>query len=75
MRLKHFFANSALVLAKILEIACIRSSPTFGSLAQMEAKKVVKSEADLPRFNYPISGTATELLQSDDATFGKQAAR
>jgi hypothetical protein len=37
--------------------------------AQTSAKKVIKSEADLPRFNYPISGTATELLQSDDATF------
>jgi hypothetical protein len=32
-------------------------------------KKVVKTEDDLPRFNYPISGTATALLQSDDATF------
>ncbi|HEX4038375.1 MAG TPA: S8 family serine peptidase [Acidobacteriaceae bacterium] len=38
-------------------------------MAQTPAKKVVRSEADLPRFNYPISGTATELVTSDDATF------
>src|SRR5580698_10132017 len=38
-------------------------------------KKVVKTEADLPRFNYPISGTATALLQADDATFNAFAAK
>jgi subtilisin family serine protease len=32
-------------------------------------KKVVRSEADLSRFNYPIPGTATQLLTSNDATF------
>ena len=44
-------------------------------VAQSAAKKVVKSEADLPRFNYPVSGTATALLESDDATFGAFAAK
>jgi hypothetical protein len=39
------------------------------SFAQSPAKKVVKTENDLPRFNYPIAGTATDLLNSDDATF------
>jgi hypothetical protein len=38
-------------------------------------KKVVKSEDDMPRFNYPITGTATALLQSDDATFNVFALR
>ena len=37
--------------------------------AQASGKKIVKTEDDLPRFNYPISGTATELLQANDATF------
>lgn len=46
---------------------CLLSPVT--SLAQTTAKKVVKTEADLPRFNYPIQGTATALLTSDDATF------
>jgi hypothetical protein len=44
-------------------------------LAQAPAKKVVKTEADLPRFNYPLTTSATELLQSDDATFGAFAAK
>ena len=43
--------------------------------AQAPAKKVVKTEADLPRFNYPLTTTATELLQSDDATFNVFAAK
>ena len=43
--------------------------------AQAPAKKVVKTEADLPRFNYPLTTTATELLQSDDATFNAFAAK
>ncbi|WP_161571063.1 S8 family serine peptidase [Granulicella sibirica] len=29
----------------------------------------MKSETDLPRFSYPISGTASELLVADDAVF------
>lgn len=43
--------------------------------AQAPAKKVVKTEADLPRFNYPLNGTATALLESDDATFNAFAAK
>jgi subtilisin family serine protease len=42
---------------------------SYPSSGQTTPKKVVKSEDDLPRFNYPINGTATALLQSDDATF------
>jgi subtilisin family serine protease len=45
------------------------------SAAQTTPKKVVKTQDDLPRFNYPISGTATELLQSDDATFNAFGAK
>ncbi len=33
------------------------------------AKKKVSSDADLPRFSYPVTGTASALLLSDDATF------
>jgi subtilisin family serine protease len=51
----------------IVSLAC--------SAAAHAQKKVVKTEDDLPRFNYPISGTATELLQSDDATFNAFAAK
>jgi hypothetical protein len=45
------------------------------ALAQAPAKKVVRTEADLPRFSYPITGTATELVTSDDATFNVFAAK
>jgi subtilisin family serine protease len=31
---------------------------------------LVRSAADLPRFSYALKGTATNLLESDDATFG-----
>jgi hypothetical protein len=50
-------------------------TPNSANGAQAAAKKVVKSEADLPRFNYPIEGTATQLLTSDDATFNVFAAK
>ncbi|HVC47404.1 MAG TPA: S8 family serine peptidase [Terracidiphilus sp.] len=51
------------------------SVPASRCLAQTTAKKVVKTEADLPRFNYEVSGTATGLLKSDDATFNVFAAK
>ncbi len=51
------------------------SAPAPLCFAQTAARKVVKTQADLPRFNYKIAGTATELLQSSDATFGAFAAR
>jgi hypothetical protein len=55
--------------------ATILAAPTAKSFAQSTAKKVVKTQADLPRFNYPIAGTATALLTSDDATFNVFAAK
>src|ERR1700733_10904162 len=45
------------------------------SFAQAPAKKIVSSEADLPRFNYAIPGTATQLLTADDATFNTLAGK
>jgi subtilisin family serine protease len=49
-------------------------SPATSS-AQTSAKKVVKTQDDLPRFNYPITGTATDLVKSDDATFNAFASK
>jgi len=37
--------------------------------AQSSAKKKVSSQTDLPRFTYPVQGSASELVQADDATF------
>lgn len=39
------------------------------------AKKVVRTQDDLPRFSYPIQGTAAGLLTSDDATFAAFSGR
>jgi subtilisin family serine protease len=39
------------------------------SFPQTSGKKKVTSQSDLPRFTYPVKGSASELLQSDDATF------
>lgn len=46
-----------------------------GASAQAGAKKVVNTLDDLPRFTYPIAGTATELVKSDDDTFNAFAAK
>ena len=43
--------------------------------AQSEGKKKVTSEADLPRFSYPLTSPASELVQADDATFNAFAAK
>jgi hypothetical protein len=45
------------------------------SWAQTRGKKVVKSGDDLPRFVYPVKGTAPALVEADDATFNAFAAK
>ena len=59
----------------LLFVSALVGLPAAALLAQQHEKKVVKSEADLPRFNYPISGTATQLVTSDDATFNAFAGK
>jgi hypothetical protein len=54
---------AALVLA-------LAAAPSFAA-----DKKVVRTQDDLPRFNYPITGTASALVTADDATFGAFAAK
>jgi subtilisin family serine protease len=39
------------------------------AFSQASAKKKVTSQADLPRFSYPISGRASDLVQAGDSTF------
>ncbi len=66
------------VLLTFLAVVCVLAiaAPAPLGFAQAAAKKkVVKTQADLPRFNYKLDGTATELLQSGDAAFGAFAAR
>jgi subtilisin family serine protease len=45
------------------------------SSAQTAAKKKVNSETDLPRFSYPVKGSASELMEADDATFNAFTAK
>ncbi|WP_315763875.1 S8 family serine peptidase [Sphingomonas sp. Y38-1Y] len=56
-------------------VAC----PAVGGAASAQsgspAKKVVRTQDDLPRHSYPVTGTAAALLGADDATFNAWAAR
>jgi subtilisin family serine protease len=45
------------------------------ALAQTNGKKKVNSEGDLPRFTYPVKGSASELMQADDASFNEFAVK
>ena len=45
------------------------------AVAQNSVKKKVTSQADLPRFSYPISLPASELVQADANTFNAFAAK
>ncbi|SNT21947.1 Subtilase family protein [Granulicella rosea] len=58
-----------------LRRAAVLAALMLSAATVVAQKKVVKSQDDLPRFSYPVSGTATELLQSDDATFNVFAAK
>ena len=41
-----------------------------GASAQAVARKPVNTLDDLPRFTYPVAGTAVDLVKADDKTFG-----
>ena len=45
------------------------------SWAQSNGKKVVNGDNDLPRFVYPVKGSASALLEADDASFNVFAAK
>ena len=45
------------------------------SHSQSVPKKKVNSQADLPRFSYPVTGSASDLVQADDAAFNAFAAK
>jgi hypothetical protein len=51
------------------------ASPPPPSSAPGAPKTTVTSAGDLPRFTYPVSGTASGLVTADDATFDAFAAK
>jgi subtilisin family serine protease len=58
---RNNLASSLVALILLLLAPC--------SYPQTSAKKKVTSQADLPRFTYPVKGSAADLLLADDATF------
>jgi len=50
-------------------------SSVISGICQTSAKKKVTRETDLPRFSYPVRGSASELVQADEATFNAFAAK
>jgi subtilisin family serine protease len=60
--------SAPLVLSFALVFVGATASPAF-SQAPATQKKAVTSDSDLPRFSYPVDGTASALVNADDATF------
>ncbi len=57
-----------------LSILACASLLAFGTAAHA-AKIAITKQSDLPRFSYPITGTATQFVESDAATFDAFAAK
>ncbi len=72
--MNHFFRVTIVRLGVLIAALAVAVLPMGRALADPPAKKVVATQDDLPRFNYPVAGTATALLTSDEATFGAFAA-
>ncbi len=51
-------------LAVCLLLCAAAAAPSLS-----QAKKIVNNESDLPRFSFPLSQPASQLLLADDATF------
>lgn len=56
-------------------VGLMGASVAAAQTAPVAAKKVVRTQDDLPRFTYPLTGTASELLLADEATFNAWAAK
>src|SRR5437588_685148 len=64
---RHSFVARAL-------LAALLSITAYGE-CQTVTKKKVTGQTDLPRFTYAVQGSASELVQADDATFNRFAAK
>jgi subtilisin family serine protease len=64
---RHWVACGLLILLLLLV--------TPVSYSQPNPKRKVSSQADLPRFSYPVKGSASELVQADEATFNAFAGK
>ena len=59
----------------ISAVACALLLLAPGLRSQTSGKKKVSNQSDLPRFTYPMTGSASDLLQADDATFNAFSAK
>jgi len=59
----------------ISAVACVLILVAPGLRSQTSGKKKVSNQSDLPRFTYPLTGSASDLVQSDPATFNAFAAK
>src|ERR1700728_2787348 len=57
------------------KLACVLLLSTTFAYSQSGEKKKVNSQADLPRFSYPMAVPASELAQADDETFNAFASK
>jgi subtilisin family serine protease len=48
---------------------CVASTACLACAQQADTRKKIVTETDLPRFTYPVSGSAVDLVKADDATF------
>jgi hypothetical protein len=56
-------------------LVCLLLMVSPFSYSQSNTKKKVTSQADLPRFSYPVTGSASALVQADAAAFNAFAAK
>ena len=56
-------------------LVCLLLMVSPFSYSQSNTKKKVASQADLPRFSYPVTGSASALVQADAAAFNAFAAK
>lgn len=61
--------HRAFVFSLLLSGLVAAAVTTVAAAQGTAVKKKVTSDADLPRYSYPVTGTASGLLQADDATF------
>ena len=66
------FQRASCALSIFLAISSAFSGAQSAGAAD---KKKILSEADLPRFSYPIATSASDLIQADDATFNAFATK
>lgn len=59
----------------IYAVTCLLGLLTPVAHSQASEKRKVTNESDLPRFTYPLSGSASDLVQADANTFKAFAAK